>query len=815
MPSAKMRILHTHRHIVALGLLVLPLTPPARICRDACPERGPSSSRPSARPHEPPSVKGRITEKESGQPIMSVQVVVVGNAQRIGAITDANGDYTLRGVPAGTVTRARDAHRLRADGSNRHRSRRRRRHRELHLDARGHAPRRSRHHGDRRAVAPRDRQHRRTVNADSIVEERTDHQRHRAAAGAHGRRAGHSDAGRHRLVAEHSHSRRRLAVAGQRAARRRRRHSVQQRNRAGECLRRPHQSSLDARSGRDRVDRRDQGPSAAALYGTAAANGVVIIKTKKGRAGSTKWSAFVENGVTQMPGGYPSNYWTLRPQHREWRARHRRGAGALHARRVGAESVRHRQHVELQSVDDASMTDPFKNGPTSQYGFQATGGSNAVALLRERRSTGRYRPVSRCPTFEQNRITTKLGEAPRELSRFVRTSCTRRRCAATSRSRSRRTRRSISRAAIRIAISGRRSTARSSKACRTSSSRRPDSDGDERHGRTVRRRHLLRGPAQARSSASPVPARSTGRRSTWLQLTAEGGVDNANSNNFAGSVPGRGSDDVRVGPDGRRKDSPASTSSARTRCSTRRRFAAQATRQLTIVVQVGDERRRPVVQERHLHAVRRRLRSRRRRNDADRGGAAPRVHDDDRERDVRRLRARAGRAGSIAPSSPSRRASTRTARSVATTAPRSIRAPTSRMSSLKSRGSRTCRASIAFVFAAPSDRPASRRERRPRCTFLSPLTYPAPNGDVPGPHACSRSAISSLKPEVTTEYEGGFDMGLLQRSRERRVHVLQQGQPRRDLPKPLPPSFGAGADPDGEPRRGGQQGRRARRSTRT
>ena len=40
-----------------------------------------------------------------------------------------------------------------------------------------------------------------------------------------------------------------------------------------------------------------KGPSAAALYGTAAANGVIIIKTKRGQAGcSTRWTVFGEQG---------------------------------------------------------------------------------------------------------------------------------------------------------------------------------------------------------------------------------------------------------------------------------------------------------------------------------------------------------------------------------------------------------------------------------------------------------------------------------------------------------------------------------------
>jgi TonB-linked SusC/RagA family outer membrane protein len=40
-----------------------------------------------------------------------------------------------------------------------------------------------------------------------------------------------------------------------------------------------------------------KGPSAATLYGTNAANGVVVITTKKGRAGSTKWNWTAEGGL--------------------------------------------------------------------------------------------------------------------------------------------------------------------------------------------------------------------------------------------------------------------------------------------------------------------------------------------------------------------------------------------------------------------------------------------------------------------------------------------------------------------------------------
>jgi TonB-dependent SusC/RagA subfamily outer membrane receptor len=42
-----------------------------------------------------------------------------------------------------------------------------------------------------------------------------------------------------------------------------------------------------------------KGPSAATLYGTDAANGVVVITTKRGRAGAPRWLAYAESGVIQ------------------------------------------------------------------------------------------------------------------------------------------------------------------------------------------------------------------------------------------------------------------------------------------------------------------------------------------------------------------------------------------------------------------------------------------------------------------------------------------------------------------------------------
>ncbi len=50
-----------------------------------------------------------------------------------------------------------------------------------------------------------------------------------------------------------------------------------------------------------------KGPAAAALYGTAAANGVIQITTKRGRAGKTRWEGFGEMGTLTDVNDYPAN----------------------------------------------------------------------------------------------------------------------------------------------------------------------------------------------------------------------------------------------------------------------------------------------------------------------------------------------------------------------------------------------------------------------------------------------------------------------------------------------------------------------------
>jgi TonB-linked SusC/RagA family outer membrane protein len=51
-----------------------------------------------------------------------------------------------------------------------------------------------------------------------------------------------------------------------------------------------------------------KGPSAATLYGTDAANGVVVITTKRGRSGAPQWAVHTEGGVIKDLNSYSENY---------------------------------------------------------------------------------------------------------------------------------------------------------------------------------------------------------------------------------------------------------------------------------------------------------------------------------------------------------------------------------------------------------------------------------------------------------------------------------------------------------------------------
>ncbi len=112
-----------------------------------------------------------------------------------------------------------------------------------------------------------------------------------------------------------------------------------------------------------------KGPSAATLYGTKAANGVIRITTKKGRPGPPRWSFYAQGGMVRDPYTYPDNY----------RAFDAEGGACLLANQLaGACQVEGVSHY--QPLEDERFT-IFGTGWQQQYGLTVSGGGDRVTYF--------------------------------------------------------------------------------------------------------------------------------------------------------------------------------------------------------------------------------------------------------------------------------------------------------------------------------------------------------------------------------------------------------------------------------------------------
>ena len=120
-----------------------------------------------------------------------------------------------------------------------------------------------------------------------------------------------------------------------------------------------------------------RGPSAATLYGTDAANGVIVIRTKRGTAGRPQWTAYTEQGVIQDRNSYPDSY-------RAWRTGPTAATTSTPANGVQcfltdrARGACAQDSVTTFNVFEDEETTPYGTGRREQYGLQVGGGSEAV-----------------------------------------------------------------------------------------------------------------------------------------------------------------------------------------------------------------------------------------------------------------------------------------------------------------------------------------------------------------------------------------------------------------------------------------------------
>ena len=123
-----------------------------------------------------------------------------------------------------------------------------------------------------------------------------------------------------------------------------------------------------------------KGPAAAALYGTAAANGVIQVTTKRGRPGKARFSLFAENGTIEETTDYPFNYRQIGDLTTP------RADGTTRTTNCSIDN-RTRSLCTLRADSLVAYTplrsdaSPFIKGWRQGYGLNVTGGGEAVTYF--------------------------------------------------------------------------------------------------------------------------------------------------------------------------------------------------------------------------------------------------------------------------------------------------------------------------------------------------------------------------------------------------------------------------------------------------
>ena len=120
-----------------------------------------------------------------------------------------------------------------------------------------------------------------------------------------------------------------------------------------------------------------RGPSAATLYGTDAANGVIVITTKRGISGRPQWTYYTEQTAIQDRNDYPTAY-------RGWRTGPTSGTTSTRSNTVqcflsqaAAGTCMQDSVTSYNLVDDPEST-PFGTGYRQQHGLQVRGGTETI-----------------------------------------------------------------------------------------------------------------------------------------------------------------------------------------------------------------------------------------------------------------------------------------------------------------------------------------------------------------------------------------------------------------------------------------------------
>jgi len=146
-----------------------------------------------------------------------------------------------------------------------------------------------------------------------------------------------------------------------------------------------------------------KGPSAATLYGTQAANGVVRITTKRGIAGRPRWNIWSEYGWINDNNTYPTNFYS-------WGTNTTTSATMQCLLTISAANICTRDSLTSFNVLQDPTSSFFGTGNRGQVGLQVSGGSEAVQYFvsgEYENELGHYL----MPDTDQARLQTERGLA--------------------------------------------------------------------------------------------------------------------------------------------------------------------------------------------------------------------------------------------------------------------------------------------------------------------------------------------------------------------------------------------------------------------
>lgn len=156
-----------------------------------------------------------------------------------------------------------------------------------------------------------------------------------------------------------------------------------------------------------------KGPSAATLYGTEAANGVIVITTKRGKAGRTIYNLTGEGGRIDQPAKY-NDLWSL------WgrtAASPNRAVPCL-LTAVAAGTCTSIDSVSHGNIMNDPLLTPVGTGNRQQYNLQSSGGNERLQFFlsgQTEHETGIYK----MPEYEVTRLKLRRGvsELPSDILR--------------------------------------------------------------------------------------------------------------------------------------------------------------------------------------------------------------------------------------------------------------------------------------------------------------------------------------------------------------------------------------------------------------